>query len=131
MEKIKLSPELVDYLKEKKLADKTLLLITDDAGGKYSIGGGACSIGGKFSLIEADELEPQYDIQLENEAGIKLFTSKYDLNFLGTGLAMDIRNGAIRLKNDSQLLDSFVGLSSTKKIMAAFDNKDIPDAGKC
>lgn len=44
MLKITFTDKALDYLKRREIADKTLILITDDGGGKYSIKGGGCSM---------------------------------------------------------------------------------------
>lgn len=44
MLKITFTDKALDYLKRREIADKTLILITDDGGGKYSIKGGAAAL---------------------------------------------------------------------------------------
>ena len=74
MATIKLSQAFVDLMKKKHLDQKTLLLITDDGGGRYSLQGGACSIGTKFTLIVLDQPDSDYQVKLENDAGLDLYT---------------------------------------------------------
>lgn len=131
MAQITITPAALAILKQKELTDKTLLLITDDAGGKYSIDGGACSIGGKFSIIIVDELEPQYDIKLEGPEGINFYTSNYDMTFLGDGLKLDAKYGALRLSNSNKLLDTFLGIADAKDILAYLDDKSNTEVGNC
>lgn len=118
--KINMTDTMVKLLKDKQLSDKTLLLVTDDGGGKYSLQGGACSIGAKFSLIILDQPDPDYAIPLTNNANVALYTSAYDLNFLGDGLMMDYRNYSISLKDNSGLLDGSVRIAKGADVLAAF-----------
>ena len=67
MLKITFTDSALDYLKRREIADKILILITDDGGGKYSIKGGNCSIGSHFSIIWVDEKDPDYPVQLDND----------------------------------------------------------------
>ena len=111
MATIKLSQAFVDLMKKKHLDQKTLLLITDDGGGRYSLQGGACSIGTKFTLIVLDQPDSDYQVKLENDAGLDLYTSDYDMIFFASGLAMDFQNGAISIKDDAHAyLDGSVQL---------------------
>lgn len=98
MATIKLSQAFVDLMKKKHLDQKTLLLITDDGGGRYSLQGGACSIGTKFTLIVLDQPDSDYQVKLENDAGLDLYTSDYDMIFFASGLAMDFQNGRSALR---------------------------------
>jgi hypothetical protein len=86
---ITLTDAFVQLIHDKGLADKDLILIADDGGGKYSLQGGACTIGSKFTLIEVDQPDVDYPVALENKAGLKLWSSDYDLLFLEDGLQLD------------------------------------------
>ncbi|WP_461213568.1 iron-sulfur cluster biosynthesis family protein [Lacticaseibacillus sp. GG6-2] len=120
MAEITLTPAFVDLLKAKQLADKTLILIADDGGGKYSLQGGACTIGSKFTLIVVDGPDSDYPVLLENEAGIKLYTSEYDLLFLESGLELDFRDHQIRLKDHAHTFDDSLLIADGKEVLAAF-----------
>lgn len=121
MATIKLSDALVAHLKQRQLADKELVLITDDGGGKYSLQGGACTIGTNFTVIVLDQPDPDYAVPLTNEAGLHLWTSPYDLVFLETGVAMDYGQGQIFLKDDAHILDNAVQIADGATVLAAFD----------
>ncbi|MCH4123256.1 MAG: iron-sulfur cluster biosynthesis family protein [Levilactobacillus sp.] len=121
MAAIKLSDALVAHLKQRQLADKELVLITDDGGGKYSLQGGACTIGTNFTLIVLDQPDSDYAVPLENAAGLHLWTSPYDLVFLETGVAMDYGQGQISLKDDAHVLDNAVQIADGAAVLAAFD----------
>ncbi|MTV82276.1 iron-sulfur cluster biosynthesis family protein [Secundilactobacillus folii] len=120
MAEIYLTPDCITELKAKQLTNKTLALITDDAGGKYSLHGGACSIGTKFTLVVLDQPDPDYNVPVENNAGLKLYTSDYDIYFLGKGLKLDYRKAMLSLSNNGQLLDNNVQIADGSKVLEAF-----------
>ncbi|AYM03176.1 iron-sulfur cluster biosynthesis family protein [Levilactobacillus yiduensis] len=121
MAAITLSDALVAHLKQRQLADKELVLITDDGGGKYSLQGGACTIGTNFTVIVLDQPDPDYAVPLTNEAGLHLWTSPYDLIFLETGVTMTYGQGQISLKDDAHMLDNAVQIADGATVLAAFD----------
>ncbi|MFD1394167.1 iron-sulfur cluster biosynthesis family protein [Lacticaseibacillus jixianensis] len=120
MATIKLSDSFVDLMTQKGLAGKDLALITDDGGGKYSLQGGACSIGTKFTLIVLDAPDPDYQIRLENAAGLRLWTSDYDMLFFNPGLALDYHSGSISIKDNAHALDNQVRIAQGREVLAAF-----------
>ncbi len=121
MASIQLSDALVALLQRKGLAQKDLILLTDDGGGKYSLQGGACTIGTNFTLIVIEAPDKDYPVSLHNDQGIHLWTSDYDLIFLETGVAMDYRNGQISIKDDAHaLLDNTVQIANGQDVLAAF-----------
>lgn len=131
MNEITVTPTVVTLLQQKKLADKTLLLITDDAGGKYSLQGGACSIGTKFTIVSLDQPDDEYHVALKNNAGLTLYTSDYDVYFLGQGLKLDVQKSMIKLTNNGQLLDNNVQIADGQTILAAFQQGIFADSGNC
>ncbi|GHP15030.1 Fe-S cluster biosynthesis protein [Lentilactobacillus fungorum] len=121
MPTIKITVPMKQYLSTTQFAGKTFLLIADDGGGNYSLHGGACTIGGNFTLVVLDQPDERYPIPLKNNAEIPLFTSAYDLNFLGAGLKMDFQHHSIRLSDDAELLDSAVQITQGTKVTKAFE----------
>ncbi|GEN93979.1 iron-sulfur cluster biosynthesis family protein [Pediococcus ethanolidurans] len=128
---IKVTDSVMTLLKRKNIADKTLLLVTDDGGGKYSLQGGACSIGAKFSIVALDKFDPEYPLSIENNFDLKLYTSDYDTRFLRTGLTLDVKNSRITLKDNTGLLDSNVLIANGKDILAAFEKGIITNGKSC
>ena len=126
-----ITPAVVDVLKQKQVADKTLLLITDDAGGKYSLQGGACSIGTKFTIVVLEQPDEEYNVKLKNNAGLSLYTSDYDVYFLGQGLKLDYQKAMINLTNNGQLLDNNVLVAEGKTILDAFKQGIFANIGNC
>ncbi|MFD1433270.1 iron-sulfur cluster biosynthesis family protein [Lacticaseibacillus yichunensis] len=117
---ITLTDSFVALMQAKHLADKVIVLITDDGGGKYSLQGGACSIGTTFTLIILDAPDPDYPVRLENKAGLAIYTSDYDLIFMQAGLTLDFANAQISLKDNAHLLDNSVRIADGKAVLAAF-----------
>lgn len=120
MSKINLTDSMIELLSGPRFENKTLLLIADDGGGKYSLHGGACTIGADFSIVILDQPDPDYPIKLENNANLPLYTSKYNLTFLGKGLKMDFQANSIRLSDDAELLDGAVQITKGAEVLAAF-----------
>ncbi|MCI1987219.1 MAG: iron-sulfur cluster biosynthesis family protein [Lactobacillus sp.] len=120
MAKITLTDSFVALLQEKHLQDKVLLLIADDGGGKYSLQGGACTIGSKFTLITLDAPDPDYPVLLENAAGLQLYSSEYDLLFLEDGLVLDFVNHQIRLKDNAHGFDDGLRIATGQEVLEAF-----------
>ncbi|AKP65657.1 hypothetical protein FC99_GL002231 [Levilactobacillus koreensis JCM 16448] len=122
MASIKLSDAFVALLQRKGLAQKNLILLTDDGGGKYSLQGGACTIGTNFSLIVIDKPDQEYPIKLNNDQGIRLWTSDYDMMFLESGVSMDYGNGQISIKDDAYAaLDNGVRIANGQDVLDAFE----------
>ena len=120
MAEIKVTRAFKQLMVDKHLADKTLLLIADDGGGRYSLQGGACTIGSNFTLIELDAPDPDYNVELVNDAGLHLYSSDYDLFFLEDGLTIDYRDFQIRLKDNAHWFDDGVRIARGADVLAAF-----------
>ena len=122
MLKITFTDKAMDYLKRREIADKTLILITDDGGGKYSIKGGGCSIGSRFSIIWVDQVDPDYPVELENDQGLKIYTSKYDMTMMGPNMVMDYDAGSLNLRSDEGILDGGVEIGNGATLIKANKN---------
>lgn len=120
MTPIKLTPAFMAVLDQKNLTTKDLVLIADDGGGKYSLQGGACTIGTNFTLIVLDAPDPDYPVAIANDQGLHLWSSDYDLYFLGAGLTLDVAHHNILLKDDAELLDSTVKIARGQDVLDAF-----------
>lgn len=117
---ITLTDAFVQLIQDKGLVGKDLILIADDGGGKYSLQGGACTIGSKFTLIEVDQPDADYPVALENTAGLKLWSSDYDLLFLEDGLQLDFVAHQIRLKDNAHRFDDGLRIAKGADVLAAF-----------
>lgn len=118
MANIKITKTMKDVLVKKGIADKSLLLIVDDGGGKYSSGGGACSIGERFAIVVLEKDDPEFPIELNNDAGIDLHSSKYSLTFVQDNPILDYQHHNIVLKDDSGIEDSTVMVTNGAQVLA-------------
>lgn len=125
MLKITFTKQAQSYLKKREMLDKVLLLIVDDGGGKYSLRGGNCSFGSHFSLIWVKQKDKDYPLQLNNEQGIKVFTSKYDLALMGPNLVVDYQAGALSLNSDEGLLDGGMDIGNGPALLKANENVEL------
>ena len=119
MATIKLTDAFMDVLNQKQLTGKELVLVTDDGGGKYSIEGGACSLGANFTIIVLDQADPDYAVKLENDRGIHFWTSDYDMMFFESGLTLDYKNHNIEIRDDAHVLDNAVVIANGADVLAA------------
>lgn len=120
MAEINLTPAFVAFIQQKGLADKTLILIADDGGGKYSLQGGACTIGSKFTLIIRDRPDADYPVELHNDAGLHLYSSDYDLLFTEPGLTLDFKDYQIRMKDNAHSFGDNLMLADGQEVLDAF-----------
>lgn len=127
MLKITFTDQALDYLKRRKIANKVLILIADDGGGKYSIKGGGCSIGSHFSIIWVEQKDADYPVQLENDQGLKIYTSKYDMALMGPNMVMDYAAGSLNLRSDEGILDGGVDVGNGVALIKANKNVAMTD----
>lgn len=113
MVKMRISQDAIDFLKKRGYNKHEILLIVDGGGGDYSIEGGSCNIGMDYSLISPDTMkhDPRYSVKIENNANFEIYTSDYDLAFLGDNLVLDIHDTTLRLRNDSGILTGAVKIA--------------------
>lgn len=110
--KINIKGQAATYLASKVPAGKHVFLALDDGSSKFSKLGGTCAIGNKFQLVVADNADAEYNVTLENNAGLTMTTAEPELTFLGNGLALDYKNAALRLTDDSGVLDGAVSVDN-------------------
>ncbi|MFD1317369.1 iron-sulfur cluster biosynthesis family protein [Loigolactobacillus zhaoyuanensis] len=109
--KINIKAAASDYLANKELSGKHVFLALDDGSNKFSTLGGSCAIGNKFQLVIADQADPDYDLVLDNNAGLTLTTAEPETTFLSNGLALDYQNAMLKLTDDSGILDGAVTIA--------------------
>lgn len=131
MPKMMIGDALMALLQRKGRSQQELVLITDDGGGKYSLHGGACTIGTKFTLIALNQPDPDYPVKVANNQGLHLWTSDYDLMFLNAGVTMDYRQGRIFIKDDAHILDQAVQIADGDAVLAAFKNGTTAEGSGC
>lgn len=121
MTQIEISNRLKALLVTKGFDKKQVVLVTDDGGGKYSLHGGACSIGTKFTIIVLDQPDPEYNVTVVNNQSLALWTSTYDLIFFNDGIKMDYDQGRIAIKDNAHMLDNAVQIAKGAEVLAAFE----------
>lgn len=133
MLKIRFTDNALDYLKRREILDKTLILITDDGGGKYSIQGGSCTMGSHFSIIWVEQVDPDYPVEIINDQNVKIYTSDYDKAMLGTGmnLTVDYNAGSLSLKSDEAMLDGGVEIGNGAALLKANQNVQMSANRQC
>ena len=131
MARIKFTASALDYLKRREVLGHPMLLIVDDGGGKYSIHGGSCSIGANFSIIKLDRPDKDYPEKLDNDEGVEIYTSQYDLTELQDNLVLDYKDYSLQLKNDSQMLDGAVSIRDGPALLKANHNVVMTESRNC
>lgn len=122
---------MVERLKARGVADKELVLITDDGGGKYSLDGGSCSLGANFTIIVLDQPDPDYQLKMENNAGLHMWTSEYDTMFFESGLTLDYKNHSVEIRDDAHVLDNAVQIANGQEVLTAFNQGMQASGGNC
>lgn len=121
MVKMTIEPDALRLIKSRDYDKYPLLLIVDDGGGDYSIEGGSCNLGSDYSLILLDTQkdDPRYPIKIQTNTNLNIYTSDYDLTFLGDNLILDIKDTTLRLRNDSGILTGNVKLAKASMLQEA------------
>lgn len=98
MVKMTISQDAINFLRNRGYDKHEIILIVDGGGGDYSIEGGSCNIGMDYSLISLDTMkhDSRYSVKIENNADFEIYTSDYDLAFLGDNLVLDIHDTTLR-----------------------------------
>ncbi|WP_204122306.1 iron-sulfur cluster biosynthesis family protein [Lacticaseibacillus mingshuiensis] len=105
---INIKPAAMEYLQGKVAKDQHLFLALDDGSSKFSKLGGSCAIGNKFQLVRSNQADSDYDVVIDNNADLNLTTAMPETMYLGHGLALDHKLGALVLSDDSGMLDGAV-----------------------
>ncbi|MDO4912740.1 MAG: iron-sulfur cluster biosynthesis family protein [Lactobacillus sp.] len=123
-----IKPEALKILQKNDA--KVVLLSLNDGSNKYSKVGGTCSIGANFQFVMMDETDPEYDIKIENNAGLNLWTSKPEMTFLSDNLVVDAKNSVLTLSDDSGIID---GAMTVQKYTGPVEvtKSDIKSAKTC
>lgn len=110
-----IKPEAADVIKRKMDQNHQIVILAlDDGSNKYSKKGGTCTIGDSFQFVVLAQKDPEYNIKIENNAGIDLYTAKPETTFFEPGLVVNARNSTLSLSSDSGIIDGGVGVSQFK-----------------
>ena len=62
-------------LLQNKIFDKSVIILAlNDGSNKYSTVGGTCTIGANFQLVILSKYDSQYDIEIDNNMNIPMYT---------------------------------------------------------
>ncbi|AUI71311.1 iron-sulfur cluster biosynthesis family protein [Companilactobacillus alimentarius] len=114
--KINIKDEAQAYLAERIPSGFPMILTTDDGSNKYSSLGGSCAIGDKFQIVVLKDEDPNYTVELENNAGFDLRTSPNDADLLTDGLNISLWHNALALKDNSGILDGALSVVDWRNV---------------
>lgn len=102
---IKIKEAAETYLQTKVTSDDIVLLALNDGSNQFSNMGGTCTIGASFQFVIVDKMYDKFDVPVENNMGLKMYTSKDELAFLTDGLNVNYKNGFLVLSDNSGIID--------------------------
>lgn len=96
-------------LLQNKIFDKSVIILAlNDGSNKYSTVGGTCTIGANFQLV----ILSKYDIEIDNNMNIPMYTSQDELQYLTKGLTLGAKAGVLFLSSDEGIIDSAVSINN-------------------
>lgn len=109
--KITITDKATSELK-KKLRTPIFLLVLNDGSNKFSIGGGACSVGDSYKIVDTDKEEEGYGEILDNP-DFTVYTSNSEKYFFGKNLKIDYNESmaTLVLMDDGGILDGNLQIS--------------------
>lgn len=127
---INIKPEAADFIKSKMDKDHQIVILAlDDGSNKYSKKGGTCTIGDSFQFVILPKADPKYDIKLENNAGLDLYTAEPETTFFEPRLVVNARNSTLSLSSDSGIIDG--GVTVSQYVPEAVTADDLKNGGQC
>lgn len=127
---INIKPEAAEFIKSKMDNDKQIVILAlNDGSTKYSKQGGTCTIGDSFQFVILDEKDPEYNIKIDNNAGLDLYTAKPETSFFEDGLVVNARNVTLSLSSDSGIIDGGVTVVNWKP--SEITAKDLLEGKSC
>lgn len=127
--KMNIKDDAAEIIKKHVKDGQVVLLALNDGSTKYSKQGGTCTIGANFEFVVLDEKDPDYDIKIENNAGLDLYTAKAETRFLEDNLVVNARNATLSLSDDSGIIDGAVGVVNFKP--SEITEKDMQEGKTC
>lgn len=124
-----IKPEAAEAIESHVKDDQIVLLALNDGSSKYSKLGGTCMIGANFQFVVLDKKDPEYDIKVENNADLNLWTSQAEMEFLEKNLIVNARNSTLSLSDDSGIIDGAVTIQVFKP--SEITAKDMQEGKTC
>jgi len=109
--KMNVKSAAADKIKKSVQDGQVVLLSLNDGSNKYSNIAGSCAAGTRFQFVVLDKQDPDFSIKVENNAGLDLYTSPAEMQYLGNNLVVDVKNAAISLADDSGVIDAAMTVS--------------------
>lgn len=127
---INIKPEAKKVIEAKMDQDHQIVILAlDDGSTKYSKKGGTCTIGDSFQFVILSKKDPQYNIKLENNAGLDLYTAQPETTYFEPGLVVNARNSTLSLSSDSGIIDGGMTVSQYEPEKITAD--DLKNGGQC
>lgn len=101
-----------DLLQNKIFDNSVIILALNDGSNKYSTVGGTCTIGANFQLVILSKYDSQYDIKIDNNMNIPMYTSQDELQYFTKGLTLGAKAGVLFLSSDEGIIDSAVSINN-------------------
>lgn len=105
---LKIKDEAKKLIQKNINSNSIVLLALNDGSNSYSKLGGSCTIGANFQLVVLDKEDNNYPIKVENNLGLKMFTSKDETQFFEDGLVLNAKNSVLSLSSDEGIIDGAV-----------------------
>lgn len=127
---INIKPEAKELIEKKMDKDHQIVILAlDDGSTKYSKKGGTCTIGDSFQFVTLEKLDPKYNIKIENNAGLDLYTAEPETTYFEPGLVLNARASTLSLSSDSGIIDGGVTVSQYEPEEVTAD--DLKNGGQC
>ncbi|WZL14946.1 MAG: iron-sulfur cluster biosynthesis family protein [Lactobacillus kefiranofaciens] len=127
---INIKPEAKELIEKKMDKDHQIVILAlDDGSTKYSKKGGTCTVGDSFQFVTLEKLDPKYNIKIENNTGLDLYTAEPETTYFEPGLVLNARASTLSLSSDSGIIDGGVTVSQYEPEEVTAD--DLKNGGQC
>lgn len=127
---INIKPEAKKVIEAKMDPEHQIVILAlDDGSTKYSKKGGTCTIGDSFQFVVLANKDPKYNIKMENNAGLDLYTAPAETTYFEPGLVVNARNSTLSLSSDSGIIDGGMTVSQYRPEEVTAD--DLKNGGQC
>lgn len=117
--KIDISLEAKNILRKVIKPNNFLLLALNDGVNKYS-NVGSCTSVLAFQLVIVDEADPLYQVRLENNFNLPLFTGEREISMLASGLKLKAKNNVLSLVSDEGVIDDAISINDITQNKQSF-----------